>query len=186
MNNLNQLIEKSRQTPELASIYAMELDRQLRAMDKVPLTFSATGFADSQAETALALGLDKLFATKSTPRGTSTIFTAEMLAKEGKRSAAIAHAFANAHGPEVNALNLVYANHSTTNPKLRLHFLNKYLSAYGLDIEWYDGAEPKFYYRIKSGQTHEKVDGPLVTVIMPAHNAEGTIELAIGSLLNQT
>jgi hypothetical protein len=30
MKNFKQLIEKSRQTPTLAPIYAMELDRQLR------------------------------------------------------------------------------------------------------------------------------------------------------------
>jgi glycosyltransferase involved in cell wall biosynthesis len=186
VKNLKQLIEKSRQTPALAPIYAMEMDRQLRGMAKAPLTFSAKGLADEANETARALGLDKLFDAQPKKHAGGTIYQAEMLAKEGKRSEAIAHAFANAQGPEVNALNLLYANHATTNPKLRLHFLNKYISYYGLEIalQVIDGID--FFHQIKSMQTSERVDGPLVTVIMPAYNAEGTIDLAVSSLLNQS
>lgn len=188
MNNLKELIEKSRQTPALAPIYAMELDRQLRGMAKAPLTFSAKGLVDVDEtnETARALGLDKLFDAQPKKHAGGTIYQAEMLAKEGKRSEAIAHAFANAQGPEVNALNLLYANHSTTNPKLRLHFLNKYLAPNGLQIDLEEDGKKDFFHSINSKQTPKKVDGPLVTVIMPAHNAERTIELAIGSLLDQT
>ena len=186
MKNLKQLIGKSRQTPALAPIYAMELDRQLRGMAKAPLTFSAKGFTDEATETARSLGLDKLFDANSTQHAGGTIYQAEMLAKEGKRSEAISYAFANAHGPEVNALNLIYANHSTTNPKLHLHFLNKYLAAYGLQIDLEVDVQKNFFQRIQSKHTYEKVNGPLVTVIMPAHNVEGTIDLAVGSLLNQT
>ena len=60
MNNLKQLIEKSRQTPALAPIYALELDRQLRGMAKAPLTFSAKGLAGEATETSRELGLNKL------------------------------------------------------------------------------------------------------------------------------
>jgi glycosyltransferase involved in cell wall biosynthesis len=186
MNNLKQLIEKSRKTPALAPIYAMELDRQLRGMAKAPLTFSAKGLADEATETARALGLDKLFDAKPTQHAGGAIYQAEMLAKEGKRSEAIVYAFANAQGPEINALNLLYANHSTTNLDLRLYFLNKYLAAYGQEIELEESGEKEFFHRIQSKQTPEKVNGPLVTVIMPAHNAEGTIDMAVGSLLKQT
>ena len=61
MNNIKQLIEKSRQTPALAPIYAMEVDRQLRSMGKAPLTFSAIGLADGDAEIDKALGIVEIF-----------------------------------------------------------------------------------------------------------------------------
>jgi hypothetical protein len=187
MNNLKQLIEKSRQTPALAPIYAMELDRKLRGMAKAPLTFSAKGFAVDANETAILLGLDKLFDAQPVQHAGRTIYQAEILAKEGKRSEAIiAHAFTNAQGPAVNALNLLYANHPTTNPKLRLHFLNKYLAAYGLQIDLEEGGTTDFFQGIKCKKTPKKVDCPLVTLIMPARNAERNIELAIGSLPNKT
>jgi hypothetical protein len=164
----------------------MEMDRQLRGMAKAPLTFSAKGLADAAAETARALGLDKFFDANPKQHDGRTIYQAEMLAKEGKRSEAIAHAFANAQCPEVNALNLLYANHSTTNPKLRLHFLNKYLAAYDLNIDLEEWRTTDFFHSIKCIKTPKNIDGPLVTVILPAHNTERRIELAIGSLLNKT
>lgn len=188
MNAIKQLIEKSRKTPALAPVYALELDRLLRGMGQAPLTFSGNGVAGANASAAKALGLGQLFEAQSgTPTHTGgNIHQAEMLVKQGKRSEALSHAFANAQGPEVNALNLLYANHATSNPKLRLHFLNKYLAEFGLEIELEEGWGKDFFHQIKSAQTPSKVDGPLVTVIMPAYNAERTIELAIGSLLNQT
>jgi glycosyltransferase involved in cell wall biosynthesis len=186
MNNLEQLIKKSRQTPALAPIYAMELDRQLRGMAKAPLTFSAKGLADEATETARELGLDKLFDARPAALACGTIYQAELLAKEGKRSEAIVHAFENAQGPEVNALNLLYANHSTTNPKLRLHFLNKYLAAYRLQIDLEEGEKADFFHGIKCKQRLKKVDGPLVTVIMTARNAAANIELAVYSLIAQS
>ena len=71
-------------------------------------------------------------------------------------------------------------------PALRLHYLNKYLSAHGLRIELASDEALPFFHRLPCNPPPNKVDGPLVTVIMPAHNAERTIELAVGSLLNQT
>jgi hypothetical protein len=186
MTILKQLIEKSRKTPVLAHIYAMELDRQLRNMAKPTITFSAISMSDGAADMVKALGLDKVFNAQPTPHAGDTIYRAEMLAKNNNRIEAIAHAFANAQGAEINALNLFYANHSTKNPELRLYFLNKYLAAYGLQIEQEEGGGQSFFHRIRSPQTTPKVGGPLVTIIMPAHNAESTIELAVGSLLNQT
>ena len=164
----------------------MDLDRQLRGMAKAPLTFSAKGFSDEATETALALDLDKLFDAQPVQNAGRTLYQAEMLAKEGKRSEAIAHAFANAQGPEINALNLLYANHATTNPKLRLHFLNKYLAAYGLKIDLDEDRTTDFFRSIKSKPTPKKIGGPLVTVIMPVRNEAANIELAVNSLLAQS
>lgn len=188
MNAIKKLIEKSLKTPALAPVYALELDRLLLSMGQTPLTFSANGVAGATASIAKTLGLSQLYEAQSgtSAHASGNLYHAEKLVKEGKHSEAIAHAFANALGPEVNALNLLYANHATTNPKLRLHFLNKYLAAYGQEIKLDGGEGKNFFYQIKSTQTLEKVDGPLVTVIMPAHNAQDTIEVAVGSLLNQT
>lgn len=186
MNNINHLIEKSRKTPALAPIYAMEVDRQLRSMGKAPLTFSAKGLADGDAEIDNALSIVKLFDAQPTPQVGGAIYQAEKLVKDSKVSEAIAHAFTHAHGAEINALNLLYANYATSNPKLRLHFLNKYLSTYGLGITLQEADGKEFFHQIKSAKTPERVDGPLVTIIMPAYNAEGTINQAVSSLLNQS
>lgn len=186
MNNIKQLIEKSRKSPELAPIYAMELDRQLRSMAQAPLTFSAKALGDVTRDKIRALGLNKIFDSLPSQQSGGIIYHAEMVAKQGKNSEAIAYAFLNANGSEVNALNLLYANHASTNPKLRLYFMNKYLASYGLEIQLEEGDAKDFFHSIKSKKSSTKVDGPLVSVIMPVHNAEGTIELAVGSMLNQT
>lgn len=186
MKNIKHLIEKSRQTPALAAIYAVEVDRQLRGLGQSAITFSATDLAEGAVDIGISLGINKLFDSLPSQQTGGAIYQAEKLAKDGQIGEAIAHAFSKASGAEVNFLNLLYANHSTTNPKLRQYFLNKYFASYGLEINLQANEGKDFFHHIKSTQTHEKVDGPLVTVIMPAYNAESTIEQAVGSLLNQS
>jgi len=182
---IEKLIGKAQQFPALAHTYAAELDRLLRASGEKPLTFSANAWANESVGTIKLLGLKAKLKGPVASKDDKVILTAEALMKEGKRSDAFAHAFAHATGPQVNALNLFYANHVSQSPSTRLHYLSKYLSAYDLGITLKD-ATADFFQRITSTDTPTKVDGPLVTVIMPAHNAESTIELALGSLLNQS
>lgn len=186
MNDLIQLIQKTRDFPGLAQIYAIEIDRQLHALGKDAITFSAQGLAEGSLATARTLGIDNLFTSKALAGSTNAIYEAEMLIKEGRRTEALAHAFANAQGPQINGLNLFFANYSTQNPEIRRYYLNKYLSIYDLSIDLEPIENATFFHRLKCSQIFAKVNGPLVTVIMPAHNAASTIELAVNSLLNQS
>ena len=184
--DLTQPFKKAFDFPALSHVYALEVDRQLRAMGKEPITFSARGLAENAPVTPETLGLGGLFPKNTSAEPVNAIFWAETLIKEGKGGEALAHAFTHAQGEQINALNLLYANHATQRSELRLHYLNKYLRAYGLRIDLAQGEVLPFFHRLRSNPASNKADGPLVTVIMPSHNAEGTIELAVGSLFNQT
>lgn len=184
MSNFFESVKKAIQIPALAHVYALDLDRKLKYAGKKPITFSAFGFSESPVE--LLDNLDESIFLRADALPQNAIYQAEMLVKEGKRSEALAHAFSHAQGLQIHALNLFYANYATERPELRLHYLNKYLSAHGLRIDLAPDEASPFFHRLRCNHPSNKVDGPLVTVIMPAHNAEGTIELAVDSLLNQT
>lgn len=186
MRNLACLIDKALCFPSLSHIYAFEINRQIRRIGEKPITFSAHGLAEESLEHGLPPALAVLFNQESKAEYENAIYKSEMLALKGQRNEALAFAFMHAQGVQIHALNLLYANYATKRPSLRLHYLNKYLSAYGLHIELAPDEAFSFFHRLPSNPPPNKVDGPLVTVIMPAHNAESTIELAVGSLLNQS
>jgi glycosyltransferase involved in cell wall biosynthesis len=187
IKNLTQLIKKVRNQPALAAIYALEIDRQLNDIGYNSITFSAQFLAKSPIATARVMKLEHLFTEQSKPEIANAIYEAEILAQKGERSNAIAHAFNHAQGAQVNGLNIFYANHTTQRAEIRCYFLNKYLSAFGLNIELKQDVACDFFYRLNSSKPIEnKLHRPLVTVIMPAFMAEATIELAVNSLLNQT
>jgi glycosyltransferase involved in cell wall biosynthesis len=183
---IEKLLRKAQQFPGLAHTYAAELDRLLRAAGEKSVTFSANSWANESMTTVKRLGLQAKLAGEVELNNDKVIFNSESLIKQGKRGDAFAYAFSNAAGQQVNALNLFYANHASQSTSTRLYYLNKYLGAYGHGITLKEDASADFFHRITSTALHAKVDGPLVTVIMPAHNAEANIELALGSLLNQT
>jgi glycosyltransferase involved in cell wall biosynthesis len=186
MNDIASLIEKARRFPSLSYVYAFEIDRKLRKIGENSITFSFHGLAEECAVKEPPLGLDYIFKQKPRSKFINAIYEAEMLAQKGQLSEARAHAFTHAKGAQILALNLIYANYATDRPALRLHYLNKYLSAHGLHIELAPNKALTFFHRVQLPPPSNKVDGPLVTVIMPARNAEDTIELAVASLLNQT
>lgn len=186
MRNLACLIDKALRFPSLSHIYAFEINRQICRIGEKPITFSAHGLAEESLENGLPPALAVLFKQESKAECENAIYKSEMLALKGQRNEALAFAFIHAQGVQIHALNLLYANYATKQPSLRLHYLNKYLRAYGLHIELAPDEAFSFFHRLPYNPPTNKVDGPLVTVIMPAHNAERTIELAVGSLLNQT
>jgi len=64
--------------------------------------------------------------------------------------------------------------------------VNTYLAYFGLSPVSVSKGNTPLFYRLK-GEASPKMDSPVkISVIMPAHNAEDTIELAVGSILNQT
>jgi hypothetical protein len=176
MNNIKLLIEKSWQTSALAPIYVMEVDCQLRSMGKAPLTYSAKGLAVGDDEIDNALGIVEFFDAQPIPQAGDAIYQAEKLVNDSKQKEAIAHVFTHAHVAESNAHKLLYGNFSTINLKERLHYFYKYLSNYVLGIALQEAEGKEFFQQSKSAKTLERVEGPLVPVIMPLCNAEGTFE----------
>jgi glycosyltransferase involved in cell wall biosynthesis len=99
-------------------------------------------------------------------------------------------AFRRARGPEIPALNLLYANESVGIESLWIRFFNKYLSYY--DSQNTVALKPgtgSWFNRIHgaSSSTAEKyTGGPLVSVIMPVFNSSATLYKAAQSILEQT
>ncbi len=93
-------------------------------------------------------------------------------------------------GPDA-ALFLAAANLESSLPE-RVAWINRALELHGLAGVWLDASAglPPFY-RLKAegdqrGCSTAPDDGPKVTVIMPAYNAEGSIRAALDSVLAQT
>lgn len=184
---IKMLVNKAHQFPALSHIYDLQMDRLMMTSGEPSLTFASGEWSQDCLADLERAGLSDVMEIKeSSQKEENAIFTAESLGKKGKRTEAITYAFDHATGPQVNALNLFYANHISKGPISRLHYLNKYLSVYGLKVSLNGKTNTDFFQSLNIVHNHAKVEGPLVTIIMPAHNAEATIELAVNSLLNQS
>lgn len=88
---------------------------------------------------------------------------------------------------DVRAFGLVKANMSLDEDSEWLNCVNKYLNCFDLDpIRLRDSVEPRFY-RIERLTSSKQIDGSqLISVIMPAYNAESTLKLSAESILNQS
>ncbi|MGP5191816.1 glycosyltransferase [Vreelandella alkaliphila] len=95
-----------------------------------------------------------------------------------------AQKISNAH--EASALNCLLANAYLDKEEEWVRLVNVHLSSFGiLPIELKDGPGSVFS-RITAKPKNVIKDGPLVSIIMPAFNAEDVIGHSIESLLNQT
>jgi hypothetical protein len=108
---------------------------------------------------------------------------------------ALAQAYAQARGPEIPALNLLYANSASDIDSLWLHFFNKYLAHHSLgnttdnslSLAYGTGSRFDRLQQAKSlPHHHDNAHGPLVSVIMPVFNASSTLRKAAQSILNQS
>ena len=99
-------------------------------------------------------------------------------------------AFRNARGPEIPALNLLYANECLDLDSLWLRFFNKYLAYHGGQnaVSLKPGDASRFDRLCRSADRPHKMhaDGPLVSVLMPVYNASATLLKAAQSILEQT
>ncbi len=85
-----------------------------------------------------------------------------------------------------STLYIFEANGNLDNEDKWLNLLNEYIKKYNMHpITLRNGDEAK-YYRIASDVDYTINDSTKISVIMPAFNAEKTIELAMHSILNQT
>ncbi len=157
---------------------SVALDKALQAQGvQLPVAFSATEVLAGTLPPPTAEG--------------STIWHAQQLLQQGQEAAALASAFTHAKGVEVAALQVLLANMALSVESLWLRQLNKYLaffhpSHYRLRLGL--GRQPRFM-RLQAADAAAlpKVEqGPVVSVLMPFHNAQETLALAVRSILQQT
>ncbi|BCJ92133.1 hypothetical protein IZ6_28680 [Terrihabitans soli] len=90
-------------------------------------------------------------------------------------------------GPPAQAAgNILLANHFLQSEERWLHHLNLYLHPYGISPIELKGPKRDRFFRLHSTPPNYVEDGPLVSIIMPAFNAEETVETALRSLLAQS
>jgi len=84
--------------------------------------------------------------------------------------------------------NILKANHAAKmgNEALWLNAVNNFLASYDIAPLTLSGATGSILHRFGAAELLSINTGPLISVIMPAWNAERTIETAISSILRQT
>ena len=179
-------MHRTQRQPALALNHAVELDRELRQMGwSEPTTYALHGMATPKCNTD----------EDGAPRRTSTPGLFDCLYQAIRQPVqspglALATAFKNARGPEIPALNLLYANECLDIDSLWLRFFNKYLAYHGAQntVSLKPNSASRFDRLFCSSGSHHKIqsDGPLVSVIMPVFNASATLYKAAQSILDQT
>ncbi len=179
-------MHRTQQQPTLALNHAVDLDRELSRMGfSEPTTYALHGTATPQSNT----DEDGAPWRTSTPGLFNCLYQAIHPAVQPP-GLALATAFQNARGPEIPALNLLYANECLDIDSLWLRFFNKYLAYHGTQnaISLNPGSASRFH-RFCSPAGHHltlQTGGPLVSVIMPVFNASATLHKAAQSILDQT
>lgn len=172
--------------PTLALSHAVELDRELSRMGfPEPTTYALHGTATPQSNT----DEDGASWRTSTPGLFDCLYRALRQAEQSP-GLALATAFQKARGPEIPALNLLYANECLDIDSLWLRFFNKYLAYYGAQnaISLNPGSTSRFERFCSPAGRHLTLQtgGPLVSVLMPVFNASSTLRKAAQSILDQT
>lgn len=179
-------MHRTQRQPELALSHAVELDRQLGRMGiSEPTTYArhgtATPHCNSDAEGA---------PWRTSPPGQFDCLYKALRQSVQSPGLALATAFNNARGPEIPALNLLYANECLDIDSLWLRFFNKYLAYHGAQnaISLNPGSASRFERLCSPAGRHLSIQttGPLVSVIMPLFDASATLHQAAQSILDQT
>ena len=177
---------RTQRQPELALSHAVELDRQLGRMGfSEPMTYALHGTATPRSNS----DADGAPWRTSTPGQFECLYQAfgQSVQSPGQ---ALATAFKTARGPEIPALNLLYANECLDIDSLWLKFFNKYLAYHGAQnaIALKPGHTSRFERLCSPGDRHLPIQsgGPLVSVIMPVFDAAATLHKAAQSILDQT
>ena len=108
---------------------------------------------------------------------------------QDKYGFAVADAFIKRYVNEEhkNTINIFYANNNLNDEKLWLGYINNYIGSYDMQpINLNDKKNKDIFFRLYSSVDYRVEDKTKITVIMPAYNAEKTIEHSIKSILCQT
>lgn len=178
--------QRTDREPALAGLHAARLDRQIRQTGfATPVSYARHGIATPETNSDCTVP-----SWQHVQPGTyDCLYQAHRAAPHWAEDA-LATAYASARGPEIPALNLLYANNALALDSLWLHFLNKYLSYHGpgMGLGLSHGVGPRFdrLQAPKTAQGHADQTGPLVSVIMPVFNASATLRKAAQSILDQS
>jgi len=115
----------------------------------------------------------------------SVLWTASKLVEEGGYQAAIRFAEKNADRTQRPAINILRANASLDSEEEWLKYINTYLKTFGVAPVELNPSGGSRFLRLKAAAELASVEGCLVTVIMPAFNAEATLRHAAESILAQ-
>ena len=177
---------RTQRQPALALSHAVDLDRQLSRMGfSEPMTYALHGTATPRSNS----DEDGAPWLTSTPGLFDCLHQALGQAVQSP-GLALATAFKSARGPEIPALNLLYANECLDIDSLWLRFFNKYLAYHGAQnaIALKPGSASRFE-RLCSPADRQitlQTGVPLVSVIMPVFDAAATLHKAAQSILDQT
>jgi hypothetical protein len=172
--------------PTMALHHAVDLDRELSHMGwSEPITYALHGVATPGSNS------DEDGAPwRTSPPGQFECLYQALRQSAQSPSQALATAFNTARGPEIPALNLLYANECLDIDSLWLKFFNKYLAYYGAQnaISLNPGSASRFDRLCTPLGSHLPIQAgePLVSVIMPVFNASATLLKAAKSILEQT
>jgi len=183
---LAEAMYQTRRQPALALSHAVDLDRELSQMGwSEPITYALHGVATPRSNS----DEDGAPWRASTPGMFDCLYQAhrQHLVSPGL---ALAAAFKKARGPEIPALNLLYANDCLDVDSLWLRFFNKYLAYHGAQnaVSLKPGSASRFDRLFSPAVSALKAHtaGPLVSVLMPLFNASATLNKAAQSILEQT
>lgn len=169
---------------KIAGAYCFSKARQVASSEERPSARDA-----ERASIALPKKQSGLFRKKEhllVPEPRCVLWEAGRISEELGYETAMAVLGRYGSEPERFAGSLLSANEHAQSDEKWLQYVNAYVSRFGVSrIELESGNEPRFS-RLKSTSLRRVASGPLVTVIMPARDAEATIEQAARSILNQT
>ena len=111
---------------------------------------------------------------------------AHRMALGSSYGAAVAFAEANAAPHQRGAVELLKANAAANDDAAWAGHLNAYLAQFGLSPVAVSPGSVGRLWRLTSNPGYAVGEGPLVTVIIAAFNAERTLAAAVGSIQNQT
>lgn len=177
--------------PSLWSVALMEVARLLRTHAARPggLLFSARGLAPESADWLHQQNWslpDGIF-LGGNEEPTDVVHDAHVKEKECTPDEAIAWASTRAKGAEISALSLMLARRHVRDESLWLAFFNAYLAPHDLSIQLTTTPGSTRFARLRSAKEPVFIpEGPLVSVLMPVHEAETTLREAAASILNQS
>ncbi|MDM7256115.1 MAG: glycosyltransferase family 2 protein [Paracoccus sp. (in: a-proteobacteria)] len=167
--------------------YGNQLNRDPGPDFSVRFTRLAYDIRDHHEPVARLAWMRRRSATKLLPNPKRVLRAASLVAKAGEHDRAIALAESHLPAELAYTANILRANAAIarSDEVTWLKFVNAYLSQFDLAPIRLQGSGTLFE-RLTTGALPPVTGGPLVSVIMPAWNAENTVGQAARSILNQS
>lgn len=129
---------------------------------------------------------DALNRTVKGVKKSTVLWVASQIADEQGYKAALQFAEEHVHDMQRMGLNLLRANANLHSEKDWLEYFNAYLAPFQIAPVSLSADHGSRFSRLCVREPLPSVEGPLITVIMPAFNAEATLRHAAHSILGQT